>query len=165
AGGAGGRVIGVDPSVGMLQQARASLGLPAVLGVGEALPLASATFDFLSMGYALRHLPDLRIAFAEFHRVLRPGGRLCILEISRPAGRLRRQLMGVYFRLLLPMLARTTTSSPQTHKLWGYYWETIDQCVPPDVVMQVLRDVGFDHVGRNVSLGMFSEFVATKRAG
>lgn len=162
--GAGGRVIGVDPSVGMLRQARASLGLPAALGVGEALPFASATFDFLSMGYALRHLPDLRIAFAEFFRVLRPGAKICILEISRPAGPLGRQLLGVYFRLLLPMLARATTSSPQTHKLWQYYWETIDQCVAPDVVMQALRDVGFDNVGRNVSLGLFSEFVATKPA-
>jgi demethylmenaquinone methyltransferase/2-methoxy-6-polyprenyl-1,4-benzoquinol methylase len=48
----------------------------------EALPLADASVDFVSMGYALRHVRDLAIAFAEFGRVLRPGGRLLILEIG-----------------------------------------------------------------------------------
>ncbi len=158
-----GFVVGVDPSIGMLRCARASLGLRAALGVGEALPVADGAFDFVSMGYALRHLPDLRVAFAEFFRALRPSGRLCILEISRPAGPARRHLTGVYFRLLLPILARlSTTSSPQTHKLWQYYWETIDRCVPPEVVLQALRDVGFENVQRHLTLGLFSEFTATR---
>src|SRR5215203_4263367 len=94
--GSSGQVIGVDPSFGMIAQAQALVGLTPVLGVGESLPFADRHFDFISMGYALRHLPDLRAAFAEFHRVLKPGGRLCMLEISRPAGKFQTALLSGY---------------------------------------------------------------------
>jgi demethylmenaquinone methyltransferase / 2-methoxy-6-polyprenyl-1,4-benzoquinol methylase len=162
-----GRVIGVDPSPGMLGQARAALGggangATAVVGVGQSIPFADESFDFVSMGYALRHLPDLRTAFAEFHRVLKPGGKACVLEISRPSGRVGRAAMGMYFRAVLPALGRVMRTKARTRYLWTYYWETIDQCVPPDVVLTALREAGFAKAERNVSLGMFSEFVATK---
>jgi demethylmenaquinone methyltransferase / 2-methoxy-6-polyprenyl-1,4-benzoquinol methylase len=162
--GATGRVIGVDPSFGMIGQARSLAGLTPVLGFGESLPFASHQFDFVSMGYALRHLPDLRAAFAEFHRMLKPGGRLCVLEISRPAGRFQTLLLAGYFRLLLPIFARVLQASNQTHRLWRYYWDTIDQCVPPGVLMQAIRDAGFDDVKREVSLGVFSEYTGTRNA-
>jgi demethylmenaquinone methyltransferase/2-methoxy-6-polyprenyl-1,4-benzoquinol methylase len=158
----GGQVLGVDPSLGMLRQARSLAGLHPVLGVGESLPLADGQFDFVTMGYALRHLADLRIAFAEFFRVLRPGGRVCILELLRPQDPVRRRLLDVYFRLLLPILARLATRSSRTQELWRYYWVTIDQCVPPDVVLAALRAVGFADVQRGVSFGLFSEFTATR---
>ncbi len=64
-------------------------GVELVAGRAEALPRADASCDFVSMGYALRHISDVRAAFAEFHRVLRPGGRLLILEISKPDGAAR----------------------------------------------------------------------------
>ena len=165
--GSTGRVVGVDPSVGMLRQAAAALpDLRAVLGLGEALPMADGQFDLVSMGYALRHLPDLRLAFAEFYRVLRPGGRLCILEITRPAGAVGRFLLGGYFKALLPVLSRlTATASPQTDTLWRYYWETIDHCVAPEVVMQSLRDAGFGDVRRIVSLGLFWQYTAIRPDG
>jgi demethylmenaquinone methyltransferase/2-methoxy-6-polyprenyl-1,4-benzoquinol methylase len=157
-----GRVIGVDPSPGMLAQARAALNATAVVGVGQSIPFASDAFDFVSMGYALRHLPDLRAAFAEFYRVLKPGGRACILEISRPTGRLSRLAMGAYFRGVLPVLARVVRTRPATRELWTYYWETIDGCVPPDAVVAALREAGFQIVSRHRNLGIFSEFVAVK---
>lgn len=162
--GSSGRVVGVDPSFGMISQARSLAGLHAVLGAGEALPFADEQFDFLSMGYALRHLPDLRAAFAEFHRVLKPGGRLCVLEISRPAGKVQALMLAGYFRMLLPIFARVLEASNQTHRLWQYYWDTIDQCLPPDVLMHAMTDAGFAHVERHVSLGVFSEYVARRHA-
>jgi demethylmenaquinone methyltransferase/2-methoxy-6-polyprenyl-1,4-benzoquinol methylase len=155
-------VIGVDPSAGMIGQARSLDRLLPVLGVGEALPFADAQFDFVSMGYALRHLPDLRQAFAEFHRVLKPGGRACVLEISRPAGQIQTLLLAGYFRLLLPIMARVVEASHQTHRLWEYYWQTIVQCVSPDTVMRTMRDAGFRDVKRHVELGVFSEYVGTR---
>jgi demethylmenaquinone methyltransferase/2-methoxy-6-polyprenyl-1,4-benzoquinol methylase len=85
AGGSG--VIGLDPSRGMLEQARRTVTAPLVQARGEALPFGDARFDALSMGYALRHVSDLHAAFREYHRVLRPRGRVLILEISRPASR------------------------------------------------------------------------------
>ena len=79
-----GRVIGIDPSRGMLREARKALASPLVQGRAEALPFRDDLFDMLSMGFALRHVPDLDAAFREYRRVLKPGGRLLLLEVSRP---------------------------------------------------------------------------------
>lgn len=156
-------VLGVDPSAGMLGEARRTLGVSAVMGVGEALPVGDATFDFVSMGYALRHLPDLGAAFGEFSRVLKPGGRVCVLEISRPRGIVGRAALAVYFRGALPMLSRIIGTSAQTRLLWRYYWQTIDACVEPAVVLRSLSDAGFTDATRRVQFGTFSTFVATRR--
>lgn len=155
-------VLGVDPSAGMLGEARRSLGVAAVLGVGEALPVADHSFDFVSMGYALRHLPDLGAAFGEFARVLKPGGRVCVLEISRPKGIVGRAVLAAYFRGLLPILSRVIGTSAKTRALWSYYWETIDLCVAPDVVQNSLRAAGFADVRRAVQFGIFSTFTGTR---
>jgi len=160
--GKGAQVVGVDPSLGMLRGARSLPGLVPVLGTGEALPLADQQFDFVSMGYALRHLTDLRVAFGEYFRVLRPGGRVCILELLLPQDPVRRRLLDLYFRLLLPIVARLATRCPRTAQLWRYYWETIDRCVPPQVVLDALRDAGFQDAQRSVAFGLFSEFTATR---
>jgi demethylmenaquinone methyltransferase / 2-methoxy-6-polyprenyl-1,4-benzoquinol methylase len=163
--GAGGRVLGVDPSEQMLRQAHDMPGVfAAVLGRGELLPVADWCVDFVSMGYALRHLPDLNMAFAEFHRVLRPGGKVCILEITRPSGWIRRQLLQAYFHGVLPLASRIMRASSATQRLWQYYWETIDRCVAPTVVLGALSSAGFTEVGRTTSLGIFSEYTATKAA-
>ena len=82
--GATGSVIGLDPSLGMLREAQKGPCRTLVIGVGERLPFPDASFDFLSMGYALRHVSDLRAAFAEYRRVLKPGAVVLLLEISRP---------------------------------------------------------------------------------
>jgi demethylmenaquinone methyltransferase/2-methoxy-6-polyprenyl-1,4-benzoquinol methylase len=84
-GVAPGNLSGLDPSAGMLHEAGQPVPFRAVRGVADALPFADATFDFLSMGFALRHVADLRATFAEYRRVLRPGGTLLVLEISRPS--------------------------------------------------------------------------------
>ncbi|HEU5319997.1 MAG TPA: class I SAM-dependent methyltransferase, partial [Methylomirabilota bacterium] len=75
-GGAAGRVVGVDPSAGMLRQARRSLPIPLVQGVAEELPFRAHVFDAVTVGYALRHVVDLRQTFVEYARVLKPGGTL-----------------------------------------------------------------------------------------
>lgn len=56
-------------------------------GMAEHLPFSDGTFDFVLMGYALRHVSDLQHTFNEYWRVLKLGGRIVILEISRPNSR------------------------------------------------------------------------------
>jgi demethylmenaquinone methyltransferase/2-methoxy-6-polyprenyl-1,4-benzoquinol methylase len=160
--GGSARVIGVDPSIGMLKHGLRSVGITGVMGVGEQLPMAEEVFDFVSMGYALRHLVDLNAAFGEFWRVLRPGGRVCILEITRPRNRIGRALLRGYMRTVVPMLARVRGARSDSKWLWEYYWDTIEQCVDGERVMQCMRACGFDEVKRHAELGIFSEFTGRK---
>lgn len=155
-------VTGVDPSKGMLENAKVPEGVKLLNGSAESIPFPDNSFDFLSMGYALRHISDLSIAFAEFHRVLKPGGHLCLLEITCPEKSLHKTLLAAYLRGVVPMLARFTARSRDTALLWQYYWDTIEACAKPADVMKTLENAGFGEVNRYVELGIFSEYRATK---
>lgn len=159
--GMDGRLIGVDPSPGMLGEVRLP-NVELLQGRAEALPRPDASHDFLSMGYALRHIADVHAAFAEFHRVLRPGGRLLVLEITRPEHRVGRALLRAYMRAFVPLVARVVGRRRDTAELWRYYWDTIDACIPPASVLAALREAGFEQVQRHTELGVFSEYTARK---
>lgn len=156
------RVLGLDPSAGMLAEAVRNLSVRVVMGRAEQLPLADGEFDFLSMGYALRHVADLAEAFAEFHRVLRPGGRVCILEITRPRGRLAGAILRQYMRYVVPALARLTGRRTESPLLWEYFWDTIAACVPPERVTAALKRAGFENIVTEKDLGIFSQYTARK---
>ena len=158
--GEGGSVVGVDPSAGMMAQSSLR-GLALARGRAEALPFAGQSFDFLCLGYALRHLADLETVFREFRRVLKPGGRLLVLEITRPEGRVAAAVLKAYLHGVLPVLARLVASSKETATLYRYYWDTIEACVPPGRIMATMAGAGFAGVARHVSLGVFSEYRAS----
>jgi demethylmenaquinone methyltransferase / 2-methoxy-6-polyprenyl-1,4-benzoquinol methylase len=155
-------ITGLDPSEGMLAVARAKLPARFIQGRAEKIPFADNSFDFLTMGYALRHVTDLQVTFAEFHRVLRPGGRVLILEVTKPSGRIRAFLFRLYFRRIYPFFTRLLTRSRSTEAMMVYFWETMDACVPPEIVLQELRTAGFTAVARQRLLGLFSEYSAVK---
>ena len=156
------KLIGVDPSPGMMAQARLPAAVRCVEGWAEKLPLPDASADFVVMGYALRHIADLAAAFAEFQRVLRPGGRLLVLEISKPEGTLATQMLKLYMHGMVPLMARLLAREPSTPMLWRYYWDTIEACAPPAAVMRTLAGVGLVDVKREVALGIFSEYTARR---
>lgn len=155
-------VTGVDPSPGMIAAADLPPEVQKLHGSAEQLPVANNAYDFVSMGYALRHVADLHAAFAEFFRVLRPGGKLCVLEISRPQGRISTALLKVYMRSIVPVLARLLASHADTPHLFRYYWDTIEACVAPNEIIAALAHAGFAQVEREVKFGMFSEYRARK---
>ncbi len=159
-----GRVIGVDPSAGMLQVAlRRVGGAEFRAGHAEALPVPEASADFLAMGYALRHVAELERAFCEFRRVLRPGGRLLVLEVSRPKTRIGRLLARTYFRDVLPLATRLATGSRDAREMMRYFWETIDACVPPETILSAMRAAGFTDETRRTEIGVFSTYTASAR--
>jgi len=155
-------VTGLDPSPGMLGSARLPAGVKLIEGCAENIPFPDASFDFVSMGFALRHISDLTVAFREFLRVLKPGGRLCILEITCPESRMLTALLKAYMHGVVPSLIRLTSKKTDTPLMWSYYWDTIAACAPPSQVMHTLADSGFGEVDRHLELKIFSEYRARK---
>jgi demethylmenaquinone methyltransferase/2-methoxy-6-polyprenyl-1,4-benzoquinol methylase len=134
-----------------------------VRGLGESLPFPDESFDFLSMGYALRHVPDLQVAFAEFRRVLKPGGIVLLLEISRPRSALLFWLSRFYIKTLLGTVFTARTGNQDMKKLMAYWWETIEQCVPPETIIQAFKSSGFHECqAREWFNGLLRDYRAVK---
>jgi demethylmenaquinone methyltransferase / 2-methoxy-6-polyprenyl-1,4-benzoquinol methylase len=146
----------------MLAQNRERNPVTLLEGKGEALPCADASFDFVCMGYALRHVEDLRKLFGEFRRVLKPDGRVLILEITRPKNPVALPLMRFYMQKLVPRLGWLRRRNKSTAKLMEYYWATIEECVPPPVILSALEAGGFRNVKRTTTGAVLSEYVAER---
>jgi demethylmenaquinone methyltransferase / 2-methoxy-6-polyprenyl-1,4-benzoquinol methylase len=155
------RIVGLDVSENMLALARRSIGVAVVQARGEALPFASASMDFVSMGYALRHVSDLALAFHEVHRVLRPGGIVLLLEIGRPDGRAAHGVARLYLGRIVPALCHWFGRS-EARELMRYYWDTIEACVPASAILDTLRYCGFADASCETSLGIFRAYTATR---
>lgn len=148
-----GHVIGLDPSTGMLHEAKKGRCGHLVQGVGEQLPFPDASFDFLSMGYALRHVSDLRRAFREYRRVLRPRGIALLLEISRPRSAALLSVARFYIRTVLGVTFATATGNQDMRTLMRYWWDTTEHCVAPEAILSALAEVGFAECELREQLG------------
>jgi demethylmenaquinone methyltransferase/2-methoxy-6-polyprenyl-1,4-benzoquinol methylase len=160
-----GRVFGVDPSIGMLGQARRNFKGPLTRGVAESLPFASNHFDFVTMGIALRHVSDLVATFREYLRVLEPGGRLWILEGHVPRSALGHKLTRFVWARVIPGMTLLSTGSREAKELMDYYWDTVEQCVPAEAIVAALKEAGFEQTRFRVAVpGAFCEYTGSKGA-
>jgi demethylmenaquinone methyltransferase/2-methoxy-6-polyprenyl-1,4-benzoquinol methylase len=155
-----GYAVGLDQSPGMLRESRSIEPLPLVQARGEILPFANQRFDFVSLGYGLRHVSDLGVLFGECFRVLRPGGRLLVLEFARPHSRFSR----FYLKHLVPFLTRLGTRGPGGQSVMRYCWDTVDRFVPTEVVLENLERAGFADAAHKGVFGVLAEFSATRAA-
>jgi demethylmenaquinone methyltransferase/2-methoxy-6-polyprenyl-1,4-benzoquinol methylase len=145
-----GSVFGVDPSRGMLAEARKAFGGPLTRGRAESLPFASDSFDFVTMGIALRHVSDLRATFREYLRVLAPGGTMWILEGHAPASPIGRRLTRFMMGRVVPGMTWLFTRSREAKLLMDFYWDTVEQSVRPETILQTMAEVGFEEVRHRV---------------
>jgi demethylmenaquinone methyltransferase/2-methoxy-6-polyprenyl-1,4-benzoquinol methylase len=152
----------LDPSAGMLSVAKTKLNAHFVQGRAEEIPLPDDSFDFLTMGYALRHVATLEQAFHEYHRVLARGGKVLLLEITKPSNRVGTAVLKAYFNGVYPWLARMFTRSEAARDLLKYYWETIEACIRPELILEALSKTGFSQVKRDSRFGVLSEYTAVK---
>jgi demethylmenaquinone methyltransferase/2-methoxy-6-polyprenyl-1,4-benzoquinol methylase len=159
-----GTLIGVDVSEAMLALAQKKLRIPLVQATAEALPLAAGTADFVTMGYALRHVSNIDLTLREAWRVLRPGGRLVLLEINPPSSRWVKLVAGGLVGGVLPIVSLLLARDRQARALMSYHWRTIARYVPMDAVLQSIRGCGFESAVCASELDLFRFYSARKPA-
>jgi demethylmenaquinone methyltransferase/2-methoxy-6-polyprenyl-1,4-benzoquinol methylase len=139
---AGGIVTGLDFSPGMLERARRKAPeLEWVQGDALALPFPDARFDVATVGFGVRNLDDLEAGLRELRRVLRPGGRVAVLEITRPSGPLR-HFYSLWFDRVVPLLGRVLPGGAA----YTYLPASVRRFPPPEALATLLREVGFESV-------------------
>jgi demethylmenaquinone methyltransferase / 2-methoxy-6-polyprenyl-1,4-benzoquinol methylase len=140
---AGARVTGLDFSARMLERARRKAPeLEWVRGDLLELPFADASFDAATVGFGVRNVESLDRALAELRRVLRPGGRLAILEITTPRGPLR-PFYRLWFDRLVPLLVgRLLRGGPA----YTYLPASVRRFPGPEELAELLRASGFERV-------------------
>jgi demethylmenaquinone methyltransferase / 2-methoxy-6-polyprenyl-1,4-benzoquinol methylase len=153
------RMIGADLSAGMLA-ANAS-ATPLVEADGSHLPFVDAAFDGLVCGYALRNFTDLAATLAEAARVLRPGGRLAVLEVDAPTSPLLRAGYDVWFTRAVPALGGALSD----RKAYRYLPESVAYLPDAPTLRRLLLDAGFSAVGIRPLAGGLSQLVVATRAG
>jgi len=159
------QILGVDFCQPMLDEAeikkqtRHSANVSFQRGDGLALPLADSSYDAVTISFGLRNMGDLRKSLSEMRRVLRPGGKMFILEFSRPA-RWFRPFYYFYLRRILPGLAQLVTGD---RAAYVYLNETIEQFPDRDALSAEIRAVGFAEVkARAMSFGIVALHEAIK---
>jgi demethylmenaquinone methyltransferase/2-methoxy-6-polyprenyl-1,4-benzoquinol methylase len=138
----GARVVGLDFSERMLERARRkSATVEGVRGDLLALPFEAASFDAATVGFGVRNVADLELALRELRRVLREGGRLGVLEITRPRGLLR-PFFSLWFDRVVPLLGRLLPGG----KAYTYLPASVRRFPGAEELTAMLQAVGFADV-------------------
>jgi demethylmenaquinone methyltransferase/2-methoxy-6-polyprenyl-1,4-benzoquinol methylase len=163
-------VLGIDFTAAMLPLAakkaarRHVTNTEFMQGDALALPLPNESVDILSIAFGIRNVTDWQKAIAEFHRVLRPHGRLVILEFSLPTNPLIRTLYNFYFHQILP---RTTTLiSGDRTGAYRYLPQSVNTFISREMMQERMKTVGFtDVIARPLTAGIAVCYRGTKPAG
>jgi demethylmenaquinone methyltransferase/2-methoxy-6-polyprenyl-1,4-benzoquinol methylase len=139
---AGGRVTGLDFSERMLERARRkSASVRWLRGDALALPFADGSFDAATVGFGIRNVDDLEAGLRELVRILRPGGRLGCLEITRPRGLLR-PFFRLWFDGLVPLAGKVLPGGAA----YTYLPASVRRFPGPEDLAELMRGAGFEDV-------------------
>lgn len=145
-----GRVVGIDFAGNMLGigltkvrakalNARVSL----IRGDASRIPAAAAVADAITIGFGIRNVEQTAAACEEMHRVLKPGGKLAILEFAIPTTPIVRQLYAWYFKTVLPAIGRLVS---RHNAAYGYLPASVGAFSTPDEFVKILRHAGFGDI-------------------
>lgn len=149
--------MGIDLSFGMLAAARTDA--PLVQGDLLDLPVRSGSADGAVCGFALRNLVDLQPFLAELGRVVRPGGRIALLEVSAPDNRLLRFGHGVYFGRVVPAIGGVLSE----RSAYQYLPRSMAYLPPPATILDWLAETGFgDRQRLQLTTGISQLYLATR---
>jgi len=165
--GSQGTVIGSDFSEPMLELARRKAAERGVTQVrfewadALELPYSDADFDAVTVGFGVRNLADLDAGLAEMARVLRPGGRLVILEITQPRRPPLSSFYSLWFDRLVPLLG----SLAGDREAYTYLPESVKRFPPPEGLAEAMDRAGFEHIRYTVLAGGIIAIHSGARAG
>lgn len=156
------RVVGIDFAIEMMRLGQIKYDARVMFSAGDMLhlPLPDNTFDCAVNGFVLRNVTDVRAAFAEMYRVLKPGGRAVSLEITSPRAPVWKNIFGVYFDHVMPRIGGMLSGQPDAYR---YLPQSVREFYAPEQVVDLLRAVGFrDAHFRWLMLGTMAVYVGTK---
>jgi demethylmenaquinone methyltransferase / 2-methoxy-6-polyprenyl-1,4-benzoquinol methylase len=137
------RIVGADFSMRMLQRGVEKTGLPAAQADAQELPFAAASFDLATVTFGMRNLESYERGLTELARVLRPGGRLGVLELFRAESTASRLVHRAYNRLALPILGRLLSPDPEAYR---YLVESMERFASRPEFEAAARRAGFRDV-------------------
>jgi demethylmenaquinone methyltransferase/2-methoxy-6-polyprenyl-1,4-benzoquinol methylase len=162
------RVVGVDFAGAMLRVADEKLRrdrrrdrIALVQGDATRIPMAAASVDAVTIAFGIRNVENVAAACAEMHRVVKPGGRLAILEFAVPTMPGWRLVYGWYLKHILPRIGRAVSRHDAAY---GYLPASIDAFATPDELVKILRQSGFVTIAA-VPLTLGSVCLYTARRG
>jgi len=145
----GARVIGVDFALQMLRRGqKRGFAFDSVQGDGEWLPFRTASVDVVTCGFALRNFVALEAVFREIARVLRPGGRIALLDVDRPRWAPLRLAHSLYFDRLVPLIGGLVSD----RRAYRYLPQSTAYLPPPDELAAMLQRSGFERLDRETLL-------------
>jgi demethylmenaquinone methyltransferase / 2-methoxy-6-polyprenyl-1,4-benzoquinol methylase len=151
------RPIGFDLSYGML--AAAPRPFPRAQADALDLPLADAVLDGVTCGFALRNFAELPRFFAELARVVRPGGRIALLEVAEPPNPVMRFGHGIYFGSVVPLVGGLLSD----RNAYRYLPKSVAYLPQPDDMMAMLARSGFSDARRQLLSGGISQLITATR--
>jgi len=157
-------IVAVDPCPEMRALATAAGVRDVRDGAFTSIPVEDAGRDAVVSGYAIRYATDLDAAFREIRRVLRPGGRMVILEMIAPRPGWRRSIMARAIRDVGAPILGVLCGSRAVRDLMRHFWDSVSSFDSPEIVTERLRASGFDDVEYRHVGGLLGEFRATRPA-
>jgi demethylmenaquinone methyltransferase/2-methoxy-6-polyprenyl-1,4-benzoquinol methylase len=151
------QAIGVDLSWGMLAHARTQT--PLVQADALRLPMAAASFDGAVSGFALRNFVALEPLFAELARVVRPGGRIALLDVATPDHPLLRAGHAVYFTRVVPRIGAALSD----RDAYRYLPQSVAYLPEPPALLGQVAAAGFEGVGRRLLSGGITQLITATR--
>jgi demethylmenaquinone methyltransferase/2-methoxy-6-polyprenyl-1,4-benzoquinol methylase len=150
--------VGMDLSFGMLAAARTTA--PLVHADALALPVPDGAVDGVTCGFALRNFVELGPFFAELGRVVRPGGRIALLEVAEPANPVLRWGHGLYFGKVVPRIGGLLSDA----SAYRYLPKSVAYLPEPEAMLDLLRGAGFRSVDRRLLSTGIAQLITATRA-
>jgi demethylmenaquinone methyltransferase/2-methoxy-6-polyprenyl-1,4-benzoquinol methylase len=144
------KIIGYDISDGMMNYGREKAKqqnvtdiLSFVQGDSEKMPFEDNKFDAITVGFGVRNFEHLEVGLAEMYRVLKPSGRVAILEISKPHNVFMKQIFGIYFKYILPIVGKLFSKDARAYT---YLPESVSVFPEGENFVGILTNIGFKNV-------------------